>query len=100
MHARVSFYQLGEGGDMEAATKAFDDTIETETVQRMQGNQGLMLLLDRDNGKAISITFWDGEDSLQSTSEQANAVRKQAADAGGLSIEGVESYEVLRDVGR
>lgn len=98
MHARVSFYQLAEGGDAEAAVKGFDDSIET--VQQMEGNQGLMLLLDRDSGKAISITLWDDEKSLQSTSEQANAVRKQAADTGGLSIEGVESYEVVRDHGR
>ena len=98
MHARVSFYQLGEGGNMEAAVKGFDDSIET--VHQMEGNQGLMLLLDRDSGKAISITLWDGEESLRSTSEQANAVRQKAADTGGLSIEGVESYEVVRDVGR
>lgn len=98
MHARVSFYQLAEGGNAEAAVKGFDDSIET--VQQMQGNQGLMLLLDRGSGKAISITLWDGEESLRSTSEQANAVRKQAADTGGLSIEGVETYEVVREVGR
>jgi heme-degrading monooxygenase HmoA len=98
MHARVSFYQLAEGGDIEDAVSGFDGSIGT--VQQMEGNQGLMLLVDRDSGKAITITLWDTEESLQSTSEQADSVRKQAADAGGLSIQEVEQYEVVRDIGR
>jgi heme-degrading monooxygenase HmoA len=98
MHARVSLYQLAEGGDVEGAVKAFDSSIET--VQQMDGHQGLMLLVNRDSGKAITITLWDTEESLQSTSAQADSVRKQAADAGGLSIQEVEHYEVVRDVGR
>jgi heme-degrading monooxygenase HmoA len=98
MHARASFYQLGAGGDIDAAVTAFDQSIDD--VQQLNGNQGLMLLIDRDSGKAISLSLWDSEDSLRSSSEQANTIREKAADTGGLSIQRVEHYEVARDVRR
>ena len=98
MHARASFYQLPKGGDADAAVRGFDEAIDT--VQQMGGSQGLMLLLDRNSGKAISITLWDSEDSLQASTEQANTLRERATSVGGLTIEGVEHYEVVRDVRR
>lgn len=98
MHARVSFYQLGEGGDIQAAVKAFEDSVGV--VQQMEGQQGLMLLVDRDGGKAITITFWDTEEHLRSSAEQASTVRQQASASAGLSIQGVENYEVAMEIGR
>jgi heme-degrading monooxygenase HmoA len=95
MHARVSFYDVG---DADAAVKGFETAVDT--VKEMEGNQGLMLLVDRGGGKAITITFWDTEERLRSTTERANTVRQQAADAAGASIRGVEQYEVALEVGR
>ena len=97
MHARVSFYDL-VGGRADDATKAFANV--QDVVEQMQGNQGAMLLVDRDGDKAITITFWDSEESLRATTQQANQARQQAADAGGLSIRGVEAYEVAMEFGR
>jgi heme-degrading monooxygenase HmoA len=98
MHARASFYQLPQGADVDAAVSGFDQA--TDAVQQLGGNQGLMLLVDRDSGKAISLTLWDSEDSLRSSSEQANTLRERAAGVGGLTIEAVEHYEVVRDMRR
>jgi heme-degrading monooxygenase HmoA len=98
MHARASFYELPPGGDADAAVSGFDQS--ADAVQQLDGNQGLMLLIDRDSGKAISLTLWDSEDSLRSSSEQANTLRERAAGAGGLSIDAVENYEVVMDVRR
>jgi heme-degrading monooxygenase HmoA len=97
MHARVSFY--------EASTEGVDAGIEQfravqASVQQMQGNQGGMLLVDREGGKAITITFWDSADDLQATSEQANQLRQQVAETAGLSIRSVEGYEVPVQFGR
>jgi heme-degrading monooxygenase HmoA len=98
MHARVSFYQLAEGGDADAAVSGFDQT--QDAVQQLDGNQGLMLLIDRTSGKAITVTLWDSEESLRSSSEQAKTLRERGAGAGGLSIQRVEQYELVRDVRR
>ncbi len=95
MHARVSFYDVG---DADMAVKGFESAVDT--VKQMEGNQGLMLLVDRNSGKAITITFWDTEERVRATTEQADTVRQQAADAAGATIQGVEAYEVALEVGR
>jgi heme-degrading monooxygenase HmoA len=98
MHARVSFYAVASGGDAATAVKGFEDAMDP--VLQMEGNQGATLLVDRDSGKAITITYWDTEEHLRSSAEQANKLRQEAADTGGLSIRGVESYEVAMEAGR
>jgi heme-degrading monooxygenase HmoA len=92
MHARVSFYEGASGEGADAALKSFQDILDS--VDEMEGNQGATLLVDRDSGKVITITYWDTEEHLQSSVEQANQLRQQAAGAAGLSIQGVEHYEV------
>ena len=95
MHARVSFYQLAEDGDCDAAVKSFEEAVST--FEQLEGNQGLKLLIDRRNGKAIAITLWESRDALKFSSHQASGLRQQVAGTGGLTIENVEHYEVVRD---
>jgi heme-degrading monooxygenase HmoA len=95
MHARVSFYQLAEGGDADAAVKAFESSVSA--VEELEGEQGVMLLIDRDSGKVITITFWDTEEHLRSSAERANTIRQQASSTAGLSIEAVENYQVAME---
>jgi hypothetical protein len=97
MHASASI-KLAEGKPATPPSVVLTKSIDA--VQQLDRNQGLMLLIDRDSGKAISLTLWDSEDSLRSSSEQANTLRELAAGAIGLSIQGVERYEVVRDVRR
>jgi heme-degrading monooxygenase HmoA len=96
MHARVSFYDASTEG-VDAGIEQFRDV--QANVQQMQGNQGGMLLVDREGGKAITITFWDSADDLEASSEQANQLRQQVANAAGLSISSVEGYEVAVQFG-
>jgi heme-degrading monooxygenase HmoA len=98
MHARVSFYEPTHGSNVDSAVAAFQNAVGT--VQQMEGNQGATLLVDRTSGKAITITYWDTEDHLRSSSEQADKLRQEAANTGGLSIRAVESYEVAMEIGR
>ena len=95
LYARVSFYQLAEGGDIDAAVESFDKSVPT--VRQMAGNQGLKLMIDRHKGKVIAITLWDSPSALKLSSQLSNTVRQQIAGMGGLTIENVEHYEVVRD---
>jgi heme-degrading monooxygenase HmoA len=97
MHARVSFYDV-TGGQADDVVTAFQSA--QNDVEQMQGNQGGMLLVDREGKKAITITFWDSEDDLRATAEQANQVRQQAADSAAMSIVSVEAFEVAMEFGR
>lgn len=94
MHARVSFYQLGSASSRDIAG-AFEGAVRA--VQEMHGNQGGMLLVDSEHGKAMTITLWDDEKVLRDSDPQADTVRQQAAGDAGLTISGVEVYEVALD---
>ncbi len=97
MHARVSFYELA-GASQDDAVHAFEAA--RDAVQRMQGNQGGMLLVDPLGGKAVTITLWESEDALRATEQQANQTRQEAASSAGMKIMGVEAYEVAMDFGQ
>lgn len=97
MHARVSEYRLGDAS-REDAVRAFEGS--RDAVEHMEGNEGGLLLVDAGGGRAITITFWDGAESLQKTEQQANQVRQQAASASGLTVERVAAYEVGLGFGR
>ncbi len=52
----------------------------------MTGWRGILTLADRQTGKAKTITFWDGAESLRSSEAKADELRTQAADAMGDTI--------------
>jgi heme-degrading monooxygenase HmoA len=97
VHARVSFYNLGNASRDDAA-RAFDDA--RGPVEQMQGNQGGMLLVSPDTGRAITITFWESEEALRASGQQASQARQQAAGSAGMEIANVEAYEVALEFGR
>jgi heme-degrading monooxygenase HmoA len=66
----------------------------------MPGNQGALLLVSPEHGKALTITFWESEAALQATDQQAGQARQQAAGSAGMTITGVEAYEVALEFGR
>ena len=60
----------------------------------ISGWRGIVTLVDRSSGKAKTITFWDGEESLRGSEAMADQLRAEAAEAGGDTITGVERFEV------
>ena len=97
MHARVSFYELGQAS-RDDVVRGFESV--RGVVEQMQGNQGAMLLVNPEGRKAMTITLWETEDALRATEQQANQSRQQAASSAGMTITGVEAYEVALEFGR
>jgi len=91
MHARVSFYENGS----EEAISGFEQV--AGQIRQMEGNQGAMLLVDRQSWKAITITLWDSEDTMQRSAEQAKAMRDQVVSQAGLTAGELQNYEVAVD---
>ena len=91
MHARVSTYRF-EANRADDVVTAFETA--AGAVEEMEGQRGVYLLLDRENGKAITITLWESADALAATAAAADEVRSDATSSYGGSIESVESYEV------
>ena len=85
---------------LEGSTDGIDKGIAfiTETIipeaAEITGWRGILTLADRSSGKAKTITFWDGPESLRGSETKADELRTQAADAMGDTIASVERYEV------
>ena len=94
MFARVARYKIPE--------ESFDEAVEgfreaVEQLRGIQGNSGGYLLVDRDNGTALSVTFWENRAALESSEVKASQLRSQAVGPHGGAIEAVDRCEVALD---
>jgi heme-degrading monooxygenase HmoA len=97
VHARVSFYNLGDASRDDVA-RAFEDA--RGPAEKTQGNQGGMVLVSPDTGRAITITLWGSEDARRASGQSANQARQQVAGCADMEIVDVEAYEVALKFGR
>jgi Antibiotic biosynthesis monooxygenase len=67
MFCRVTHVQAPEGR-VEEGLKLWYDNVLPVTKSR-EGFKGALSLVDRDSGKALSITFWEGEHELLASTE-------------------------------
>ena len=95
MHARVSI--------LEGSPERVDDAINearnqvVPKLRELEGSKGILLLVDRQSGKAMAVTLWESEEALRASEETANQLREQTAEAADDRITGVERYEVVID---
>jgi heme-degrading monooxygenase HmoA len=66
-------------------------------ARQLDGNRGLLLLVDRATGKGLTVTFWETEEAMRATEETASRMRNDATAALDEDITGVERYEVAID---
>ena len=90
--ARVSTLEGSPDQVEESVSRLESDTLPR--VRQLQGNVGAIGLADRQRGRGTIITFWESEDALRQSEEQANQLREQAAQSGGQRIANVDRYEV------
>ena len=96
MFARVSRYQgpgIVSDEAIEEITRRTRETV-LPVVRKMEGYKGVLSLLDRHSGKALSITLWEDEGAMVASEDAAHQTRAQAADIASELIEGVERFEV------
>lgn len=92
MYARVSTYDGGVE-DYDASLDAMRSDIAPR-VRAMEGSVGLLSMIDRSTGRALSITLWESEEAMAASREAANQVRSQAAASMGSRIVDVTEFEV------
>jgi formylmethanofuran dehydrogenase subunit E len=91
MHARVTSLS-GSPSDVDKGIANYRENVLP--LVREEG-KGAILLVDRQTGKAVSITLWADEQAMQASEERANAVRADAArDMGAVDQPAVDRYEV------
>jgi heme-degrading monooxygenase HmoA len=93
MHARV--LRLTGGADK------VDDGIENyvsrvaPALREQDGYGGSRLLVDRDTGASMSITFWRDEDASRASFEALKAVRADASSRFGSAEPAAQNYEAV-----
>ena len=96
MHARVSTYQgppnLTQQQVEEGSRYARENILPQ--ARQMDGVKGVIALLDRQSGKALSVTLWESEQAMRASEEAANRLRQESAEAARETVENVERYEV------
>jgi hypothetical protein len=91
MHARVTTLS-GSADNVDAGIENFNTTVLPFV---REGGKGAILLVDRANGEAVSITLWEDEDALRASEERANALRADVAgQMGSVDAPSIGRYEV------
>ncbi len=65
------------------------------TLQRLDGFEGLLVLANRQNGKILVVTFWEGEEAMRGGEETSHWFRAFSAKVAGGQVTNVERYEVF-----
>jgi heme-degrading monooxygenase HmoA len=90
--ARVSTY-TGTSDELDEAIRQVRENTLPKLMQ-LDGYKGAYFLVDRQNGKSLSVTLWGSEEAMSTSEEAANSLRTEVADALGTQMVGVERYEV------
>ena len=95
MHARIATYRGASSSDLAAFQPQLAATIERYLDDPPPGLEGLreiLVLVDREQGRALSVTLFDSEDDMNRGDEALGHVAM--TQAGGVRTE-VERYEVV-----
>jgi heme-degrading monooxygenase HmoA len=90
--ARVSTY-TGTSDEIDEAIRQFRENV-LPSVEQLDGFKGAYFLVDRQNGKSLTVALWESEEAMRTSEEAANSLRSEVADALGTQMVGVERYEV------
>ncbi|HEV7209822.1 MAG TPA: hypothetical protein VGN54_13940 [Mycobacteriales bacterium] len=93
MFARTSTWT----GSPEALQKWTDNAITKVQgfVEGLPGNAGVVFLIDRDGGTALTLTLWDSKDAAEATDRFAEQSRAATVAATGTELASRGSYEVV-----
>ena len=93
MYARLTTIE-GAPDKMDEATRHVQEQTLPQ-LQKMDGFKGFIALGDRQSGRLVGVAFWEDEEALRATEQEASGVRSGAAEAVGGTVASVEPYEVV-----
>jgi heme-degrading monooxygenase HmoA len=95
MYARVITVQY-QPGKLDEGEHLYRESVVPE-ARRLRGFQGIMALVDRSSGKAISISLWQTEADLQASAPNSANAQAQLGKFTSLwaSAPTIETYEVV-----
>jgi heme-degrading monooxygenase HmoA len=93
MFARTSTWS----GSPEALQKWSENAVTKVKgfVEGLPGNAGVLFLVDRDTGTALTLTLWDSQDAAEATDQFADQSRATTVAATGTQLAASGRYEVV-----
>ena len=64
-------------------------------VAGLPGNAGGMFLIDREGGRALTLTLWESEEAAEETDRNAEKSRRSTVEATGVELLERGRYEVV-----
>jgi hypothetical protein len=91
VHARVSTYDLSLD-KLDDGVRNFREAIDR--IRELDGFEEALFLVDRENGQAVTITFWNNTHSMESSRVAASRARSDAARAADGEVKSTAEYEI------
>jgi hypothetical protein len=93
MYVRMARFEGGDLADADQAVARVREQMEGERPPGLEGAKRLLMLVDRENGRGLGLTFFDSEEDRRRGDDALNAMNPQ----GGARRMSVEMYEVALD---
>ena len=94
MHARVTRIDASPER-LDEMTRQFEERT-VPVLDDLEGYHGYALLVDRESGAAMAVTYWESEEALQASEDAVTGERERAAEtAEAAAGPTVERYEVV-----
>ena len=88
MFARVATYT----GDVDELVREFEAA--RPALERIEGFLNAYFCVNRDSGKALTMTLWESAETLEASAERAAQLRSWAVKQAGATTDSVTQYEV------
>ncbi len=96
MIVRIARFESGDPSNMdERISRVRSMMDEGQTPPGLEGARRSMMLVDRQTGSTLGLTFFDTEDDMRQGDQALNAMTPPAGMTGGRTS--VEMYEVAID---
>ncbi|MCW2732543.1 MAG: Antibiotic biosynthesis monooxygenase [Mycobacterium sp.] len=92
MYARTTTLEATPSS-IDAGIAHVRDTVMPE-LEGLEGYVGLSLLADRTSGRCIITTAWDSEETMRSSAESVQEIRRRAAEVFGGGSPTVDEWEI------
>jgi len=93
MYGRLTRIE-GTPAEIEAGAKSFEQDV-ARMAREIPGNQGIVLMVNAPEGKALGITYWADENALKASADAMKRVRESATQTAGTRVASVDTAEVL-----
>ncbi|MGH7687782.1 MAG: antibiotic biosynthesis monooxygenase [Candidatus Dormibacteria bacterium] len=94
MHVRAS--RITADPTKAAADNGASYRTMVASMRQVEGFLGALLLVDRNDGRSLGLTFWESAQALAASEDVASELRRGGASTVGATTEPtVERYEVL-----